>query len=130
MDYIEKQISLLNKKIDIRIIKLKRNISEIRKQQREDEFIYGFGGAYSRREKAINKREREIINLKEFEKQIKKPVIATEIIFSAVYCKECHSEILTKGIIREGWHECPVCQKMIYGKANKKVLGIVAEKYL
>ena len=130
MDYIEKQIALLNKKINIRIRKVESSVLEIRKRQREDSFIYGFGGAYSRRENAIKKREKEINELKEFERQIKKPVTVTETTFSVLFCKECHNEIFTKGSIQEEWHECPVCRRMIYGRASKKVLRIVDERYL
>lgn len=130
MDYIEKQMVFLSKKVTARITALENSIIEIRKHQREDEFIYGFGGSYGRREKAIKKREKEIIELKELEKQIKKPVIVMETVFSVLYCKECHSEIFTKGSIQEGWYECPVCRKMIYGRATKKVLRIVDEKCL
>ena len=128
MDYIEKQITLLNNKINIRIRKVESSVLEIRKRQREDEFIYGFGGAYSRRENAIKKREKEINELKEFKRQIKKPIVATETTFSVLYCKECHNEIFTKGSIQEEWHECPVCRKMIYGRATKKVMRIIDEK--
>lgn len=46
-------------------------------------------------ENAINKREKEIVELKEFVRQIKKPLVAEEIIFSVFYCKGCHNEILT-----------------------------------
>lgn len=99
-------------------------------RQRDDEFVYGVGGAYRRKENAINKREKEIVELKEFVKQIKKPLVAEEIIFSILYCKECHNEILTQGRTREEWHECPVCRKMIYGRAGKKLMGVVNQRYL
>lgn len=130
MDYIENQIKTLNEKIKARISKLEKSIEDLKMRQKEDKFVYGFGGAYRRKENAINKREKEINELYEFVKQIKKPVIATEIIFSSLYCKECHNEILTEGRMKEDWHECPVCRKMIYGRANKNVVGVVSERYL
>lgn len=130
MDFIEKQIKILNRKITVRITMLEKGIEDLKIRQREDEFVYGVGGAYRRKENAIIKREKEINELCEFVKQIKKPVIANEIIFSSLYCKECHNEILTEGRMKEDWHECPVCRKMIYGRANKKAVGIVSERYL
>lgn len=114
MDYIEKQIATLNKKSSARIENLE-DITDLKRQQREGEFVYGIGGAYRRKENAIDKREKEITELKEFLKQIKKPLVAEEIIFSVFYCKECRDEILAEGRSREEWHECPVCRKMIYG---------------
>lgn len=129
MDYIEQQIAFLSKKIAAKITALENSIIEIRNRQREDEFIYGFGGAYSRKEKAIKKREKEIHELKAFGRQIKNPIIVTEVTFSVLYCKGCHNEIFTKGSIQEEWHECPVCRKMVYGRGDKKVIGIVDEQY-
>lgn len=106
MDYIEKQMAALDKRVNARILKLESSIIDLKARQRDDEFVYGVGGAYRRKENAINKREKEIVELKEFVKQIKKPLVAEEIIFSVLYCKECHNEILTQGRTREEWHEC------------------------
>ena len=130
MDYIEKQIKTLNKKIVTRISNLEASIIDLKRRQRDDEFVYGVGGAYRRKENAIGKREKEIMELKEFQKQMSKPLVAEEIIFSVFYCKECHNEILTEGRTSEEWHECPVCRKMIYGRAGKKLMGIVYQRYL
>lgn len=130
MDYIEKQIEALNKKIITRISNLEASIIDLKRRQRDDEFVYGVGGAYRRKDNAIGKREKEIMELKEFLKQIKKPLVAEDIIFSVFYCKKCHNEILTEGRTSEEWHECPVCRKMIYGRTGKKLIGIVYQRYL
>ena len=130
MDFIEKQMAALDKRVNARISKLESSIIDLKARQRDNEFVYGVGGAYRRKENAINKREKEIVELEEFAKQIKKPLVAEEIIFSVFYCKECHNEILTQGRTREEWHECPVCRKMIYGRAGKKLMGVVNQRYL
>lgn len=68
MDYIEKQIKILNRKIKARITILEKSIEDLKIRQREDEFVYGVGGAYRRKENAILKREKEINELCEFVK--------------------------------------------------------------
>lgn len=130
MDFIEKQMDVLNRKITSRMDKLETSILDLKSRQRDDAFVYGIGGAYRRKENAISRREKEITELREFQKQIRKPLVPKEIIFSVFYCKECHSEILTEGRSVEDWHECPVCRKMIYGRAGKKLMGIVYQRYL
>lgn len=130
MDFIEKQMDVLNRKITSRMEKLETSILDLKSRQRDDVFVYGIGGAYRRKENAISRREKEITELREVQKQIRKPLVAKEIIFSVFYCKECHREILTEGRSAEDWHECPVCRKMIYGRTGKKLMGIVYQRYL
>lgn len=130
MDFIEKQMQVLNKRITSRIDHLETSILDLKSRQRDDEFVYEIGGAYRRKQNAIVKREKEITEIREFQKQIRKPLVAEEVIFSVFYCKECHNEILTEGSSAEDWHECPVCRKMIYGRVGKKLMGIVYQRYL
>ncbi|WP_181995750.1 hypothetical protein [Clostridium sp. AM58-1XD] len=44
MDFIEKQIKILNRKIKARITMLEKSIEDLKIRQREDEFVYGVGG--------------------------------------------------------------------------------------
>ena len=60
MDYIETQMYALDKRVNAGISKLESIIIDLESRQRDDEFVYGVGGAYSRKENAINKREKEI----------------------------------------------------------------------
>lgn len=125
MNYIAQLIEELKNRIDRRITRLNTEITDICQRQKADEIIYGIGGAYRRKEMAIQKRMKEIDELQEFIKQLNEPIITEEIIYTTLYCKECHSEILSWKRLTGNWHECPVCRKMIYRNIGKQKIKMV-----
>lgn len=115
MEYVEKLAASIKGRIETRTARLEREIEVLQKNQREDKFYYGLGGPYRRRKKAMDKRKQEIREMEEFIRRIRVPVMTSEVIYYSIYCKNCRKNILSEGYIAEGWHECPVCRKMIYG---------------
>lgn len=130
MEYTEKLIEMLRNKITSRIDMLENEIVSLKMRQREDEVIYGFGGFYMRKEHAISIRKDEIKKLKEFQKQLHHPIMTKEAVYSTIYCKNCHNEMLTKGPVTGEWHECLVCRKMVFGSSGKKLIIYTSEEYL
>ena len=128
MEYLEKLEVSIKEKIEIRVAKLEAEIKVLRKSQQADEAYYGLGGPYMRRERAMDKRRKEISGLTEFLKQMHLKVIANPVIYFSIYCTNCRKNILSEGYIAEGWHECPVCRKMIYGGGVKLEMLVMEEK--
>ncbi|MBT9778623.1 hypothetical protein GPL15_19195 [Clostridium sp. MCC353] len=62
MNFIEKQIKILNRKITVRITMLEKSIEDLKIRQREDEFVYGVRGAYRRKEKLFLKGKRKLMS--------------------------------------------------------------------
>lgn len=58
MDFIEKQMTALDKRVNARISKLESSIIDLKGQTEDDEFVYGVGGAYEEKENAINKKRK------------------------------------------------------------------------
>lgn len=115
MEYVGKLAASIRARIAVRTARLENEIEVLQKNQRADEFYYGLGGPYRRRENAMDNRKKEIKEMEEFVKQMHVPVIPNEVIYYSIYCKHCRKNILSEGYIAKGWHECPVCRKMICG---------------
>lgn len=115
---------------DRRICKLQKEIEKLRWAQHDNEFVYGLGGSYRRKENAIKKREKEIEELKAFKLQSVKPLNITEVLLYTMYCTDCKTTFYVPNtglgrIPTEGWHECPVCRKMINGRFDKSRIQVV-----
>lgn len=99
--------------IDKRKQKLIKEIDEYETKMRETGSYYGFGGPYYRQEAAKERREQELEELKDFERQLRK---ATKHIKTTVYafgCGKCGAVCMTTKALFDGWHECPTCRQMI-----------------
>lgn len=75
---------------------------------------YGCGGAYRRQEAAIQKREEQIEELDDFEKQLRR---TTRHIKADIYvfgCQNCGAVTMTTRKPFDDWHECPTCRHMVY----------------
>lgn len=122
----DKSYEMCNRKIR----KLQKEIENLRWAQHDNESIYGFGGSYQRKENAIRKREKEITQLEAFKQQSAKPLNITEVLLYTMHCKECKSTIYVpntflRRLPAEGWHECPVCRKMINGRFDRAKIQLV-----
>ena len=100
--------------IDKRKQKLTKEIDEYEAKMRETESYYGFGGPYYRQEAAKERREQELEEIEDFERQLRK---ATKHIKATVYafgCGKCGAVCMTTRTPFDDWHECPTCRQMIY----------------
>lgn len=75
---------------------------------------YGCGGPYMRQEAAMEKREKEIKELNEFESQILRYKPIKKLRVYAFGCRSCGSACMSTSKPFSDWHECPVCRKMIH----------------
>lgn len=92
--------------------KLKYNTDKMKMY--DTELYYGFGGPYCRQEAAKERREQELEEIEDFERQLQK---ATKHIKTTVYafgCNKCGAVCMTTRIPFDDWHECPTCRQMIY----------------
>ena len=100
--------------IDKRKQKLTKEIDEYEAKMRDTESYYGFGGPYYRQEAAKERREQELEEIEDFERQLRK---ATKHIKATVYafgCGKCGAVCMTTRTPFDDWHECPTCRQMIY----------------
>lgn len=76
--------------------------------------VYGCGGAYNRQEAAIQKREKQLEELDDFERQLRKAKKCQEVRMYIFGCRNCGGITMVDRKPFNEWHECPVCRKMIY----------------
>lgn len=79
----------------------------------DTEEYWGCGGPYARQEAAKVRREMELVDLADFESQLK---TATRHIHAGVYffgCRKCGAVTITTKQPFSDWHECPACRRMI-----------------
>ena len=87
---------------------------ELYTQKRDDtEEVYGFGGAYTRQQAAIEKREKQLQELDDFEAQLKHAEKHQEVAMYIFGCRSCGSITMVSGQPFSDWHECPVCRSMV-----------------
>ncbi len=99
--------------IDKRKQKLMKEIDEYKMKMYDTELYYGFGGPYCRQEAAKERREQELEEIEDFERQLRK---ATKHIKATVYafgCGKCGAVTMTTKKPFDDWHECPTCRQMI-----------------
>lgn len=92
---------------------LEKEIELYRKKLNETESYWGCGGAYSRQQAAIEKREMQMEELDDFEMQLKKAEKHQEVLMYVFGCSNCKSITLVNRQPFSDWHECPVCRHMI-----------------
>ena len=93
--------------------KLVKEIDEYETKMRDTVSYYGFGGPYCRQEAAKERREQELEEIEDFERQLQK---ATKHIKATVYafgCEKCGAVCMTTKVPFDDWHECPTCRQMI-----------------
>ena len=93
--------------------KLQEEIERYTEKRDGTEEAYGFGGAYSRQQAAIEKRERQLQELDDFEAQLKHTEKHQEVTMYIFGCHSCGSVTMVSGQPFSDWHECPVCRSMV-----------------
>lgn len=93
---------------------LEKEIQEWKHKMCDTESYWGFGGPYKRQEEALGRREKELEELEEFERQLGQYTPHKEISMYAVYCRNCGTIAMSSQQLTGEWHECPCCKKMIY----------------
>lgn len=100
--------------IEDRKRKLNAEIEDLRRRQREDEYVFGCGGAYRRKEAAIARREEQLEELEYTRMQVKGLVELKEEFYYKLYCKECGNTFTSKQKPSGDYHECPACKRAFY----------------
>lgn len=108
---------LLEQIITDRKQKLNAEIEDLRQRQHEDEFVFGMGGAYRRKEKAIECREQQIEELENTRLQLKELVQLKDVRYYKMHCRHCGNTFTSILTPSGDYHECPCCKKMIYDNA-------------
>lgn len=104
----------IQKVIDQRRATLLKERDKYEEKMRDTMSFYGVGGAYRRQEAARDKREEQLNELADFEKQLRN---TTKHFEAAVYffgCNKCGTVCMTTKLPFDDWHECPTCRQMIY----------------
>ena len=113
--------------IDKRRQKLTKERDEYEAKMRDTESYYGFGGPYMRQEAARDKRDKQLEELEDFEKQLKATTRHIETKLYVFGCRECGTVTLTTKQPLDAWHECPSCRQMIYLDKIKPQKILIAE---
>lgn len=98
---------------------LQDEIEMYRRKLRETESYWGCGGPYNRQEAAIEKREKQLEELNDFEMQLKYVEKHQDVHMYIFGCKHCGSITMVNQQPFDDWHECPVCRNMVYLKNLK-----------
>lgn len=104
----------IQKVIDQRRAQLIKERNKYEEKMRDTMSFYGVGGAYGRQEAARDKREEQLNELADFEKQLRN---TTKHFEAAVYffgCNKCGTVCMTTKLPFDDWHECPTCRQMIH----------------
>lgn len=75
---------------------------------------YGCGGTYRRQEAAIERREEQLEELNDFEKQLNRTCRHITVDMYVMGCTSCGTVFMTTMQPFDDWHECPTCRGMIY----------------
>lgn len=100
---------------------------EFEAKMRDTECVYGFGGPYMRQEAARDKRDKQLEELEDFEKQLKATTRHIETTLYVFGCRECGAVTMTTKQPPDAWHECPGCRQMIYLDGIKPRKILIAE---
>ena len=104
----------IQKVIDQRRATLLKERDKYEEKMRDTMSFYGVGGAYRRQEAARDKREEQLKELADFEKQLKNTTRHFEATVHFFGCNKCGSVCMTTKYPFDDWHECPTCRQMIY----------------
>lgn len=105
---------LLQEKIDKKRKKLEKEAELYREKMKDTQAYYGFGGPYVRQEAALERREQQLEELKDFENQLQSVKKHKKIRMYVFGCRSCRSTTIVTQQPFDNWHECPVCRDMIY----------------
>lgn len=100
--------------IDQRRQQLEKERDEYEKKMRDTMVCYGCGGAYGRQEAAMQKREEQLEELEDLEKQLRRTTRHIEANIYVFGCKNCGALTMTTREPFDDWHECPTCRHMVY----------------
>ena len=103
----------IQKLIDRRRAQLIKEREEFEDKIRDTMSFYGLGGPYSRQEAAKEKREEQLVELADFERQLKNTTKHFEATVYFFGCNDCGAVCMTTKQPFDDWHECPTCRKMI-----------------
>ena len=101
--------------------RIKKEIAELSDHLLETRSMFGVGGAYSRQENAIFKREEMLHEIDDFERQLNSQQRLIPARMYVYGCRSCGTVIMTSEKPTDDWHECPACRKMNRpGRLEKK----------
>lgn len=103
----------IQKVIDQRRTQLIKERDEYERKMHDTVSYYGLGGAYRRQEAARDKREEQLNELNDFEKQLKNTTRHFEATVYFFGCNKCGAVCMTTKQPFDDWHECPTCRQMI-----------------
>lgn len=98
--------------IDDRRAQLEKERDKYRQKMHDTQYYYGCGGPYMRQEAAMEKREKELDELKRFEYQLRHTVKTKVVGLYVMGCRHCHSVFFSTQSPFNDWHECPACRGM------------------
>lgn len=104
----------IQKVIDQRRATLLKERDKYEEKMRDTMSFYGVGGAYRRQEAARDKREEQLNELNDFEKQLESTTKHFETNVYFFGCNKCGTVCMTTKLPFDEWHECPTCRQMIY----------------
>lgn len=93
---------------------LQAEIEMYRQKLYETESYWGCNGPYRRQEAAIEKREKQLEELDDFEMQLKRVEKHQNVSMYIFGCRSCGSITMVSQQPFDKWHECPVCRNMVY----------------
>ena len=111
----------LQEKINKKRKKLERESELYREKMYDTQAFYGFGGPYVRQEAALERREQQLEELKDFENQLQNVKKHKKVRMYVFGCQSCRSTTMVTQQPFDDWHECPVCRNMIYLTKLKSV---------
>lgn len=93
---------------------LQGEIKEYRAKLYDTESYWGCGGPYHRQETAIERREKQLEELNDFEEQLRNAKKHQNVSMYIFGCRNCGSITMTSRQPFDDWHECPVCRNMVH----------------
>lgn len=129
MNSIDKIKERFEKIIDDEIARTEKELCEYVRKQNENISYSGFGGMYSRYEKAIERRKNHLEELKQLNKQnCGKTVMLEKLTVYPFFCPNCQLRVMlnhnTYRNKREETIDCPVCYRPIYKTCRSKSWNI------
>ena len=111
----------LQEKINRKRKKLEKEAKLYREKMKDTKVYYGFNGPYARQEAALERREQQLEELKDFENQLQNAKKHKKVRMYVFGCQSCRSTTMVTQQPFDDWHECPVCRNMIYLTKLKSV---------
>ena len=118
---------IIQKMLYDRKMKLNAEIKDLKIRQTQDMSVYGVGGAYGRKERAIEAREKQLKQLEEFQKSTANVITTEPWVTYHYYCKECNLHFWTarRKPDNKEYLECPLCYHLVFNSPDKCELEVV-----